>query len=87
MFLNYKLKVFQYLIPTDYIGSVSDDNSGTMQYILIRHGGAEIGEGNEINGLTLGGVGSGTVIEHIEVIANVDDGIEFSAVQLMLLTF
>ena len=60
-----------------YGGSVSDDNSGTMQYISIRHGGAEIGEGNEINGLTLGGVGSGTVIEHIEVIANVDDGIEF----------
>ena len=60
-----------------YGGSVSDDNSGTMQYISIRHGGAEIGEGNEINRLTLGGVGSGTVIEHIEVIANVDDGIEF----------
>ena len=48
-----------------------------MQYISIRHGGAEIGEGNEINGLTLGGVGSGTTINHIEVLGNVDDGIEF----------
>ena len=35
-----------------------NDNSGSLQYISIRHGGAEIGEGNEINGLTLGGVGS-----------------------------
>src|SRR5690606_24846017 len=32
---------------------------------------------NEINGLTLGGVGSGTVIENIEIIANQDDGIEW----------
>ena len=48
-----------------------------MSYISIRHGGALIGEGNEINGLTLGGVGNGTIINNIEVVANVDDGIEF----------
>ena len=52
------------------------DNSGVLKYISIRHGGANIGEGNEINGLTLGGVGTGTVIENIEIIANQDDGIE-----------
>ena len=60
-----------------YGGTVADDNSGTYQYISIRHGGAVIGEGNEINGLTLGGVGSGTTIDHIEVVGNVDDGVEF----------
>lgn len=60
-----------------YGGSDAADNSGTISYVSIRHGGAEIGEGNEINGLTLGGVGSGTTISNIEVIANVDDGIEF----------
>jgi hypothetical protein len=69
-------------IPTSdtnglYGGNDPEDNSGTLEYLSIRHGGAEIGEGNEINGLTLGGVGSGTTINHIEVIANVDDGIEF----------
>ncbi len=53
------------------------DNSGVLKYISIRHGGALIGEGNEINGLTLGSVGSGTTIDNIEVVANVDDGIEF----------
>jgi len=69
-------------IPADdtfglYGGEDATDNSGVYQYISICHGGALIGEGNEINGLTLGGVGSGTVIENIEVVANVDDGIEF----------
>ena len=60
-----------------YGGATATDNSGVLRYISIRHGGANIGEGNEINGLTLGGVGSGTVIENIEVIGNQDDGIEF----------
>lgn len=60
-----------------YGGNNPTDNSGILQYVSIRHGGAEIGEGNEINGLTLGAVGSGTTIDHIEVVANVDDGIEF----------
>jgi len=60
-----------------YGGSVSDDNSGVIKYVSIRHGGANIGEGNEINGLTLGGVGSGTVIENIEIVSNQDDGIEW----------
>ena len=69
-------------IPTNdtnglYGGSNPADNSGTISYLSIRHGGAEIGQGNEINGLTLGGVGSGTTIDNVEVIANVDDGIEF----------
>lgn len=60
-----------------YGGTDAADNSGVMKYISIRHGGALIGEGNEINGLTLGGVGTGTEIDNIEVVANVDDGIEF----------
>ena len=60
-----------------YGGTDAADNSGVIQYVSIRHGGAEIGEGNEINGLTLGGVGTGTTIDHIEVVGNVDDGIEF----------
>lgn len=60
-----------------YGGDKEDDNSGMIKYISIRHGGANIGEGNEINGLTLGGVGSATVIENVEVVGNQDDGIEW----------
>lgn len=69
-------------IPTDetraaYGGNDSDDSSGTLRYVSIRYGGVSIGAGNEINGLTLGGVGRGTVMEHIEVYNNLDDGIEW----------
>lgn len=60
-----------------YGGSDPADNSGTIKYISIRHGGITIGADNEINGLTLGGVGSGTTIDHVEVVANQDDGIEW----------
>lgn len=60
-----------------YGGTDAADNSGIIKYISIRHGGSNIGEGNEINGLTLGGVGTGTVIENVEVVANSDDGIEW----------
>ncbi|MBN1388966.1 MAG: hypothetical protein JW965_11000 [Bacteroidales bacterium] len=60
-----------------YGGDDPTDNSGIIQYVSIRHGGANIGEGNEINGLTLGGVGSGTIIDHIEIVSNQDDGIEW----------
>ncbi len=69
-------------IPTSdpnglYGGNNDSDNSGILRYISIRHGGANIGAGNEINGLSLGAVGSNTVVEHIEVVANQDDGIEW----------
>lgn len=69
-------------IPADdtfgaYGGDNPTDNSGTLTYVSVRHGGALIGEGNEINGITLGGVGSGTTMNHIEVFATLDDGIEF----------
>jgi hypothetical protein len=60
-----------------YGGSEPNDNSGIIRYVSIRHGGANIGNGNEINGLTLGGVGVATTIENIEIVGNQDDGIEF----------
>jgi len=62
-----------------YGGSTDDDNSGVIKYVSIRHGGAVIdaAAGDEINGLTLGGVGSGTTIQNVEIFANSDDGVEF----------
>jgi predicted small lipoprotein YifL len=69
-------------IPTSdpnglYGGTDDADNSGVIKYISIRHGGSLLGGANEINGLTLGGVGSETVIENVEVVGNQDDGIEW----------
>jgi hypothetical protein len=60
-----------------YGGNDPADDSGSFQYVSIRHGGALIGEGNEINGLTMGGVGTGTTIDHVEVVANLDDAFEW----------
>ncbi len=56
---------------------ILDDNSGVLRYISIRHGGTDIGEANEINGLTMGAVGSGTTIDYVEVFMNKDDGFEW----------
>jgi len=62
---------------TVYGGHKFNDNSGVLRYVSVRHGGDEIGTGNEINGVTLGGVGAGTTIEYCEVYCNFDDGFEF----------
>jgi hypothetical protein len=59
-----------------YGGTDVADNSGVIKYVSIRHGGISIGEGNELNGLTLGGVGNGTTVENVEVYSTLDDGIE-----------
>lgn len=69
-------------IPTteprgEYGGTDDDDNSGVFRYVSIRYGGSDIGAGNEINGLTMGGVGRNTVIEYVEVFNNQDDGFEW----------
>ncbi|MBK7967470.1 MAG: hypothetical protein IPK08_00320 [Bacteroidetes bacterium] len=68
--------------PRAYYGEApgsedANDNSGIVQYVSLRHGGATVGPNNELNGLTLGSVGRGTTLDHIEVVANSDDGIEF----------
>lgn len=69
-------------IPTSdqnglYGGQDAADNSGVFTYVSIRHGGTNIGAGNEINGLSLGAVGSATTINNIEIVGNADDGIEW----------
>ena len=53
------------------------DNSGTLRYVVVKHAGFEIAPDNELNGITFGGVGSGTTVEYIQVHENADDGVEF----------
>ncbi|MGQ1948303.1 hypothetical protein ACT3CD_14500 [Geofilum sp. OHC36d9] len=59
-----------------YGGPDTEDNSGIFRYVSIRHSGTRLSPDNEINGLTLGGVGNKTIVEYIEVISSRDDGIE-----------
>ena len=62
---------------TRYGGNLPNDNSGVLRYVSVRHGGDKLGDSNEINGITLGGVGYGTTIEFCEVYNTFDDGFEF----------
>ncbi len=60
-----------------YGGTNATDNSGTMRYCRIEWAGIAAEPGSEINGLTLGGVGSGTTLEYIQVSYGNDDAFEF----------
>ena len=60
-----------------YGGNDPADNSGMLRYVRIAEGGLVAGPNNEINGLTLQGVGHGTLIEYVQVHSNLDDGIEW----------
>ncbi|MBB3692982.1 hypothetical protein [Sphingomonas sp. BK580] len=59
-----------------YGGTNQADSSGTLQYVQIRYTGIAISEGNELQGLTLGGTGSGTTIDHVQSHNSSDDGVE-----------
>ncbi len=59
-----------------YGGGDDSDDSGTLKYLSIRYGGKKIALNNELNALSLGGIGRGTDIHHIDIMNNVDDGIE-----------
>ncbi len=58
-------------------GSDPNDNSGILEYIRIEFAGIAFSQDNEINGLTFGGVGAGTTIDHIQVSFANDDDMEF----------
>jgi len=59
-----------------YGGTDDNDDSGSIHYLSLRYGGKVVGLANELNGLSLGGLGRATDIDHIDVMNNVDDGIE-----------
>ena len=54
-----------------------DYDSGVVRYVSIRHSGTALEGGDEIQGLTVAGVGRGTTIEYVESFASADDGFEF----------
>ncbi|MBW4891051.1 hypothetical protein KXQ82_15095 [Mucilaginibacter sp. HMF5004] len=60
-----------------YGGTDAADNSGTLSYVRIEYAGIPFSPDNEINGLTMGGVGSGTTLDYIEVYRSGDDAYEW----------
>jgi hypothetical protein len=60
-----------------YGGTDAADNSGTLRYVRIEYPGIAFQPNNEINGLTMGGVGSGTTIDYVQVSYSGDDSFEW----------
>ena len=58
-------------------GTDETDDSGILNYLVVKYAGFEIAPDNELNGVTFGGAGSGTTIEYLQVHKNADDGVEF----------
>lgn len=59
-----------------YGGNDDDESSGNINYLQIRYAGFEISPGNELNGLTLNGVGRGTIVDYVHIHNGSDDGFE-----------
>jgi hypothetical protein len=59
-----------------YGGNQPNDNSGSLRFVQIRYSGLVIAPGNELQGLTMGGVGQLTTVDHVQVHNSSDDGIE-----------
>ncbi|GAB3830675.1 T9SS type A sorting domain-containing protein [Hymenobacter jeollabukensis] len=58
-------------------GTDANDNSGVLRYVRIEYPGVALSQNNEINGLTLAGVGAGTTIDYVSVYASGDDSFEW----------
>jgi hypothetical protein len=59
-----------------YGGDDDTDSSGRLEYVRVKHTGATVGNGDELNGITFGAVGSNTVVSNLQVYSTYDDGIE-----------
>ncbi len=60
-----------------YGGTIANDNSGSIRYLRIEYTGANFSSTKEFNGVSLFGVGSGTVFEYVQCYHGSDDGFEF----------
>ncbi len=63
--------------PARFGGANNADNSGRMSYFQIRYSGFVLGANSELQALTTGGIGSGTILDHFQAHNSSDDGAEF----------
>jgi hypothetical protein len=64
------------LDESQYGGDNDEDSSGRLEYFVVKHTGATVGNGDELNGISFGGVGNNTIVSNLEVYSTFDDGIE-----------
>ena len=58
-------------------GTNDAHSSGSLKYVRIEYAGKAVAPGDEVNGLSLYTVGSGTTIDYVEVVRGLDDAFEF----------
>lgn len=72
-------------------GNEADSSCGVVEYVRIEFAGFEVYANNELNGLTLGGCGSGTIVRNVQIHRSLDDGLELfggtADVRNVLITF
>lgn len=64
-------------LPGTYGGANNAESSGTLKYVIVKHAGYKVVEGNELNAITLNGVGSKTIIDYVQAYSAQDDGFEW----------
>lgn len=64
------------LDESQYGGDNNDDSSGRLEFVRVKHPGAQVANGDELNGISFGAVGRNTIVENLEIYSSFDDGIE-----------
>jgi hypothetical protein len=64
------------LDESQYGGANDEDSSGRLEYVVVKHPGATVGNGDELNGISFGAVGRNTIVNNLEIYSSYDDGIE-----------
>lgn len=64
------------LDESQYGGANDEDSSGRLEYMRVKHTGATVGNGDELNGISFGAVGANTIVNNLQVYSTFDDGIE-----------
>jgi hypothetical protein len=65
-------------IPTiNWGGNATNDNSGVLRYVQVKEAGYEVAPNEELNAITFGAVGNGTLVDFVQVHGAADDAVEF----------
>lgn len=63
-------------LPGTYGGNNNDESSGALVYVVVKHAGFDVLPGDELNSITMNGVGRGTRISFVQTYTSQDDGFE-----------
>ena len=68
---------FEAVASQQFGGSNNTESSGILEYVQVRYAGQEVRPNEELNAITMLGVGSGTIVKNVQIYGGRDDGIEF----------